>query len=133
MKKIVEAISRLVDLAEDLEVAGLRWQPEVGDEVADREQRNPVAILVDPQGMTPDELRSVFLWLPTVEQMILQFEARQAILFHAGLELDESSCCYKTIIQAPCGTIESRGESFRISLGLALRDLLINVDPHRVN
>jgi hypothetical protein len=65
--------------------------------------------------------------------MILQFEARQAILFHAGLELSETACCYKTIIQAPFGQIESKAESFRISMGLALRDLLINNSPTIVN
>jgi hypothetical protein len=35
-------------------------------------------------------------------------------------------CGYKTVIQAPVGHIESCAESFRISLGLALRGLLMN-------
>jgi len=116
---------RFIFLAHDLETAGLFWNPEVGDEVADREGKSSVAILVDPQGMSTDELRSTFLWLPTVEQMLMQFEARQAVLFHAGLEFSEKECCYKTVIQASCGHIESRGESFRLSIGLALRGLLM--------
>jgi len=113
-------------VAQDLEVAGLFWQPEVGDEVTDRNLKNPVSILVDPQGLSPDELRSSFIWLPTVEQMIYQCEARQAVLFHAGFEMTNKTYGYKTVIQAPAGHIESRAESLRISLGLALRDLLIN-------
>jgi hypothetical protein len=117
---------RLILIAQDLEVAGLFWHPEVGDEVTDRQLRNPVSILVDPQGLTPDELRSTFLWLPTVEQMIYQCEARQAVLFHAGWEMSTKTCGYKTVIQAPVGHIESCAESFRLSLGLALRDLLMS-------
>jgi hypothetical protein len=124
---------RFIYVAQDLEGAGLLWHPEVGDEVAERDGQSPVAILVDPQGMTPDELRAAFLWLPTVEQMILQFEARQAVLFHAGLEFNEKQFCYKTVIQASSGHIESRADSFRLSLGLALRDLLISDVPTIVN
>lgn len=111
-------------IAHDLELAGLIWQPEIGDEVSDRKRREDVSILVDPQGMTPAELRSVYLWLPTVEQMIFQFEARQSILFHAGLELSDSAMVYKTVIQSRVGPIESHAESLRHSLGLALRELL---------
>jgi hypothetical protein len=124
---------RFFQLAQDLEVAGLLWHPEIGDEVADREGRSPVSILVDPQGMTPSELRSVFLWLPTVEQIVMQFEARKAVLFHAGFELSEKACCYKTVLQATHGHIESRAESFRLSLGLALRDLLMSDSATVIN
>jgi len=124
---------KFIYVAQDLEVAGLLWHPEVGDEVADRDGQKPIAILVDPQGMSPDELRSAFLWLPTVEQMIMQFEARQAVLFHAGLEFNERKFCYKTVIQAQTGHFESRADSFRLSLGLALRDLLISDVPSIVN
>lgn len=124
---------RLILIAQDLEVAGLFWHPEVGDEVTDRQLRNPVSILVDPQGLTPDELRSTFLWLPTVEQMIYQCEARQAVLFHAGWEMSTKACGYKTVIQAPVGHIESCAESFRVSLGLALRDLLMSDGTNTYN
>lgn len=133
MSKNISGTDRFIFLAHDLEVAGLFWHPEVGDEVADRENRNPIAILVDPQGMTPDELRSAYIWLPTVEQIIQQLEARQAILFHAGFEINEAACCYKTVIQASCGHIESKAESFRMSLGLALRDLLITDSTTVIN
>lgn len=133
MKQTILTPERFIYLAHDLEEAGLLWNPEVGDEVADREGKHPVAILVDPQGMTPDELRATFVWLPTVEQMLTQFEARQAILFHAGLEFAEKQICYKTIIQAQSGHIESKGESFRVSLALALRGLLIADSPTIIN
>ena len=126
MDKHSTRTDKFIYVAQDLEMAGLFWHPEVGDEVTDRQLKNPVSILVDPQGLTPDELRSSFLWLPTVEQMIYQCEARQAVLFHAGFEMTTRSCGYKTVIQSPIGHIESCAESFRISLGLALRDLLMN-------
>jgi len=117
---------KFIYVAQDLETAGLFWHPEVGDEVTDRALKNPVSILVDPQGLSPEELRSNFIWLPTVEQMIYQCEARQAVLFHAGFEMTGKICGYKTVIQAPVGHIESCAASFRISLGLALRDLLMS-------
>ncbi len=114
-----------VTIAEDLELAGLVWQPEIGDEVAYREQKNMVSILVDPQGLTPPELRTIFVWLPTFEQIVLQVEARQAILFHAGLELSSSTMQYKTVIQASGTKIETHGENLRSALGMALRTLLL--------
>ena len=117
---------RFLEIASDLECAGLLWQPEIGDEVADRSDQNFVSILIDPQGMSPIELRSTYLWLPTVEQIIYQFEARQAVLFHAGFELTEQKYGYKTVIQTPRGHIETLAESFRASLGIALRNLLLN-------
>lgn len=133
MTKEILTSDSLIYLAHDLEAAGLLWQPEVGDEVADREGKHPIAILVDPQGMSPDELRACFVWLPTVEQMLTQFEARQAVLFHAGLEFNEANLCYKTVIQSSSGHIESKGESFRLALGLALHGLLMADAPTIVN
>ena len=115
-----------LQIAHDLEVAGLIWQPEIGDEISDRKEDSAISILVDPHGMTPRALREVYLWLHTVEQIIHKFEDRQTILFHAGLELTDSMMVYKTVIQSRIGPIESRAASLRHSLGLALRDLLIN-------
>jgi hypothetical protein len=133
MKQAIATPERFIYLAHDLESAGLLWNPEVGDEVADREGKHPVAILVDPAGLSPDELRATFVWLPTVEQMLTQFEARQAVLFHAGFECSEKNFCYKTIIQASSGHIESKAESFRESLALALRGLLMADAPTIIN
>ena len=122
-----------LEVAEDLEMAGLLWQPEIGDEVSDRRRRESVSILVDPQGMTPTELRSSYLWLPTVEQLVLQLEVRQAILFHTGLELTERSLGYKTIVRAPTSQIEVIAESMRSSLGMALRNLLLKDKTDQIN
>jgi hypothetical protein len=114
-----------LNIAEDLELAGLSWQPEIGDEISNKQHKELISVLVDPEGMSPCQLRSTYLWLPTVEQMILQFEARQAILFHAGLELSEASIAYKTVIQSPLGSIERKAETLRLAMGKALRDLLL--------
>ena len=113
-----------VSLAEDLERAGLIWQPEIGDEISPRIDKQIVSILVDPQGMTPKQLRSSYLWLPNLEQIIHQFEARQAFLYHAGIEINESSLYYKTVVRSQIGLIESQAEDIRMSLGLALKNLL---------
>lgn len=114
-----------VNIAEDLEHAGLIWQPEIGDEVSERVQRVQISILVDPNGMTPSELRETYIWLPTVEQMVVQMESRQAIIFHVGFELSSASMHYKTVIQSSAGPIQTTGGSMRIAMGIALRDLLL--------
>jgi len=120
-------------IAQDLELAGLIWQPEIGDEISERKHDASISILVDPQGMTPRELREVYLWLPTVEQIVHQFEARQTVLFHAGLEISDSSIMYKTVLQSRLGAIESKAESLRHSLGLALRDLLLSTGTEQLH
>jgi hypothetical protein len=114
-------------------VAGLVWHPEIGDEISERKEPSKVSVLVDPQGMTPVELRSFFIWLPSVEQMVLQFEARQAIIFHMGLELSENAFLYKTVVKSSIGPIESAAQNLRSSVGLALRDLLIASHGELVN
>lgn len=112
------------EVATSLDDLGLIWAPEIGDEVSPREQPGAISVLVDPQGMTPNELRSVYLWLPTFEQMVFQLEARQAILFHVGLELSAARLGYKTVIQTRAGTIEATADTPRSALGLSLADLL---------
>ena len=119
-------IVRFLEIALDLEKAGLIWQPEIGDEVSDRRAETNISILVDPQGLSPSELRQTYLWLPSVEQIVAQFEARQSMLFHTGLELTQAKLCYKTVVQSPFGPIESLGESMRVSLGSALKELLVS-------
>ena len=113
-----------VELAWELEKAGLLWQPAIGDEVSSREDTSHVSILVDPQGLSPSRLRDIYLWLPTVEQLVLQLESRQAILFHAGMELSERSMCYKAVVKARDAQIEGVGDSLRTAVGASLRDLL---------
>lgn len=115
---------RLLELAEDLELVGLVWHPEIGDEVSSKKEREKVSVLVDTCGLTPRELRGLYLWLPTVEQMVSQLEARQAVLYHTGLELTNSDLFYKTVVKSPIGEFESKAYSLRLSVGFVLRDLL---------
>ena len=119
------SLFQMIEIARELEDAGLVWQPEIGDEVGEKESLERISILVDTQGLTPRQLRDRFLWLPTVEQLVQQFEARQAVLFHAGLELGEQVYCYKTVIQTQFGSIESTADCLRHSMGVALRKLLV--------
>ena len=122
-----------LSIAEELELAGLIWKPEIGDEICYRQKKEAISVLVDPQGLSPSELRSTYLWLPSVEQMVWQFEARSAILEHTGLELSHKDLCYKTVIKSSFGEIESKAASLRSSVGLALRSLLISCSPTVVN
>ena len=108
-----------------LEEAGLIWQPAFGDEVVVRKEPVRVSVLVDSAGLTPEELREIYIWRPSVEQMILQVEVRQAILKHSGLELSEKAIQYLTILETHYGKIESRASSLRDSIGLSLRDFLL--------
>ena len=112
-------------LAEELETAGLLWLPEIGDEISHRSEPESVSVLVDPDGMTPKELRKTYLWLPSLEQMVLQLEVRQAVLFHAGLELSDKAMAYKAVVHTGKGPIESVGRSLRQAVGEALHGLLI--------
>lgn len=133
MKSIVAAGDTFLTIAEELELAGLIWKPEIGDEICARQEKESISILVDPQGLTPKELRSVYIWLPTVEQMVWQFEARSAILQHTGLELTSNNFCYTTVIKSSFGEIQSKANSIRNSVGIALRNLLISASPSVVN
>jgi len=114
-----------LQVAHDLETAGLLWQPEIGDEISQRSAPEVVSILIDPQGMTPSVLRETYVWLPTVEQLVDQLEARKAILFHAGLEINERALAYKTVVQVGRGQVEATGDTLRDAIGSALRELLI--------
>ena len=105
---------------------GLLWHPEIGDEISSKDSGN-LSILVDPQGLTPLELRRNFLWLPSIEQMIYQCEARQAVLVHAGLEMNEKALGYKAVVKAQFGEIEAMAFSLRETMGLVLRDVILGM------
>lgn len=111
-------------IAFDLEEAGLIWRPSIGDEVCSRVEPVKVSILVDSAGMKPEELRNFYLWLPTVEQLVFQLEARHAVLKHAGLELKPDQIFYKSVVETNYGLIEGQGSSLRGSIAVSLRDLL---------
>ena len=110
-----------IEVSLELDRGGLVWHPEIGDEVSLRDQLNRVSILVDPQGLTPKELRSQYLWLPTTEPLVMQFEARQALIYHAGVT---ASLSYETVIKSVNGIVEATAASLRLAFGIALRELI---------
>lgn len=114
----------LILVSLDLDKSGLVWHPEIGDEVTERSDLAKVSILVDPQGLTPRQLRENFVWLPTVEQFVHQFEARQALVYHAGVT---TSLAYEAVIRTSGGVIEATAASLRLAFGRALQKLLTNM------
>ncbi len=117
-------VEKFLSTAMDLDFAGLIWEPEIGDEVAQRNAPQNISILIDPEGMALAELRSTYVWLPNTEQIIAQLEAKQAVLFHAGLELEDSTTCYKTFIQTPIGPIQSKATTLRTAMALSLLQVI---------
>ena len=113
--------TEFIDVSLQLDEAGLVWHPEIGDEVADRHSLERISILVDPHGLTPTELRSTFLWLPSVEQLVHQFEARQALIYHAGIT---EEMLYQAVVRSHGRMIEAAAPSLRVALGKALQQLL---------
>ena len=113
----------IITVSLELDQAGLIWNPEIGDEVSQRSSLSRVSIFVDPQGLSPRELRASFVWLPTVEQLVEQFEARQALIYHAGIT---SSMIYEAVIRSSAGMIQTCAASLRIAFGKALKELLAN-------
>lgn len=113
----------LITLSVKLDTSGLIWLPEIGDEVSPRTDLERVSILVDPQGLTPTELRERFVWLPTVEQMVEQFEARQAVIYHAGVT---EMLRYEAVVRISDKVIETCEATLRLAFGKALHELLSN-------
>jgi len=113
--------SELIHLSVELDGAGLVWHPEIGDEIVERGKMEKVSILVDPLGLSLQELRASFIWLPTLEQLVSQFEARQAFIYHAGIT---EKMCYEAIVRTANGVIEASASTLRVAFGRALHDLL---------
>lgn len=120
---MAELNSEFIGVSYELDESGLVWHPEIGDEVVQRSSAKKISILVDPQGMTPSELRQTFVWLPTVEQLVSQIEAREGLLYHAGIS---ESMDYEAVIKTGEGLIEISAPSLRLAFGLALNDLLVS-------
>ena len=114
-------VIEFIPISLELDKSGLVWHPEIGDEVTERENVGKVSILVDPRGMTPVELRSTFVWLPNTEQIVQQLEARQALIYHAGIT---QSLLYETVVRTSFGVIETAANSLRLAFAQALRDVL---------
>lgn len=124
------ATTEFIPISVDLDRSGLVWHPEIGDEVTERTTLEKISILVDPHGMTPSELRTSFLWLPTVEQLVQQLEARQALIYHAGIT---QTLHYETVIRTSFGVIETSAPSLRAAFGKALRDVLIKASTEVIH
>ncbi len=116
-------VSNFISLSVDLGRSGLIWHPAIGDEVSEQPDLERVSILVDPKGLTIRELREAFVWLPTVEQLVQQFEAREALIFHAGVT---QSLQYEVVVRTKVGLIEKSAESLRMAFASALREMLAN-------
>ncbi len=110
-----------INVSLELDKYGLVWHPEIGDEISLRGQETHVSILVDPQGLTPRELRDSFVWLPNVEQLVTQIEARQGLIFHAGIT---ETLEYEAIVKVHAGLIAAKANSLRVAFGKALSSLL---------
>ena len=110
-----------IEVAVDLSKSGLIWQPEIGDEIAIRPDLRKISILVDPQGLSPTQLRCEYLWLPTVEQLVDQIEARQALIFHVGVN---DRMFYEAVIRRGGGVVEACEVNLRLAFGKALYYML---------
>ena len=117
-------VSRFLDVAFTLDEAGLVWKPSLGDEISHRESPESIAILVSPEALKPEELRLTYFWLPTFDQLMMQLEARQIILFHAGLHVSPEEVCYQTVIQDGDLSIESKADSLRTAMAISLLKVL---------
>jgi hypothetical protein len=112
-----------IEVALELDQCGLVWHPAIGDEVIERQPDPQVSILVDSLGMSASELRRVFVWLPTLEQLIEQIEARKGIICHAGMA---DHLTYQAVVKTSYGLVELKDISLRVALAKALRALIQN-------
>ena len=110
-----------IEIAAQLSKSGLIWQPEIGDEIAIRPDLRQISILVDPHGLSPSQLRGEYLWLPTVEQLVDQIEARQALIFHVGVN---DRMFYEAVIRKGGSTVEACEVNLRLAFGKALYYIL---------
>jgi hypothetical protein len=110
-----------IDISVELDEKGLIWNPEIGDEISLRGSDRSVSILVDPQGLTPVELRESFIWLPTVEQLVNQIESRNGLIFHAGVT---DHLEYEAVIKVSYGLVEARAPSLREAFGKVLTNMI---------
>lgn len=116
-----------IGLSLELDRSGLIWHPEIGDEISIRDDLERVSILVDPQGLTPKELRQQFLWLPNTEQIVQQLEARQALIYHAGIN---ETFIYEAVVKTIDRVIETSAMNLRLAFGLALQEILTSGGEH---
>lgn len=123
-------VIEFIPISLELDQSGLVWHPEIGDEVTERKNLERVSILVDPHGMTPSELRTTFVWLPNVEQIVQQLEARQAMIYHAGIN---QTLLYETVVRTSFGVVETSARSLRVAFAKALRDVIAKASSEVVH
>ena len=110
-----------IEVADQLSKTGLVWRPEIGDEIALRPDLRKVSILFDSTGLTPPELRLEFLWLPSVEQLVEQIEARQGFIYHVGIN---EKMFYEAQIKTIEGVVSIYETNLRLVMGKALYCLI---------
>ncbi|MDD2941649.1 MAG: hypothetical protein PHC51_01670 [bacterium] len=115
----------LINLSKELEDVGLIWQPRLGDEVVLRDDMSHVSVINANHDLNPHVLRSAYLWLPRIEQLIAQIEARQGLICHAGIN---SACAYEIVVKFPKGFIEVYEWTFRTAFALAVLRMLLYRD-----
>ena len=113
---------QVIAVSLQLDRAGLVWRPEIGDEISERENLDNISILVDPNGLTPVELRQSYLWLPTVEQLVQQIEAIEAVIRHAGIT---NQFGYEAIVSYGVQEVQATAATLRIALGRALEEVIL--------
>jgi hypothetical protein len=112
-----------IHLSLELDRSGLVWHPEIGDEISPKPTLEKVSILVDPYGLSPKELRNQYLWLPTLEQLVEQLEAREAMIFHAGVTKTFS---YEAVVKTGTGVVEKTAPDLRFAFAKVLKEILAN-------
>lgn len=119
-------MDNFLSIAKELETIGLRWVPEVGDEVSLRALKDAkVSILVDADGMSLYELRENYIWLPTIEQLLAEIENRGGLIFHAGFTLSKDKQKYEVVIQTIQEMIKVSHNTLREALALALKKMIL--------
>ena len=110
-----------IEVADQLSRSGLVWRPEIGDEIALRPDLRKVSILFDPQGLVSPQLHCEFLWLPSVEQMVEQIEARQGLICHVGIN---EKMYYEAVVKTVEGVVSIYETNLRLAMGRALYGVL---------
>jgi len=122
--------TEFIEVSLELDRKGLIWQPEIGDEISLRDRLDQVSVLIDPMGMSPGQLRQTYVWLPHLEQLVQQFEARQSLLFHAGITRE---FVYEVVVKTPFGVVEAAARTLRLACAEALQEILIGCTDQAIH
>lgn len=128
---INSSYTELISLSLALEKAGLVWHPQIGDEVSERSQFR-IMILTDNNSLTPSQLRKLFVWLPRMEQIIEQIEARNGIITFFGWNSSPASFGYLARMEISGEMIETSHVDPRLAIGALLFKFLQMLNPKPV-